>query len=144
MTTLKAANLYDVPFYGEYGNLSIAESTITGASIANGTDTIDFMVIPAQSKVYDWQMLNNAFTGGTSPTLSLGWRYADGSAGGGAAVLLAATAMGSAARTRAAAATVTPILVDKDIVIYGTSGGSGTSTAANVTVLVNYRVMGTK
>lgn len=144
MAKLLAQGMADTPFYGEYGNQSVSESSITGASVANGTDTIDFMTIPAQSKVYDWQMLTNAFTGGTSPTLSLGWRYADGTAGGGAAVLLAATSTSSAARTRAAAATTAPILVDKDIVIYATSGGSGTSTAANVTVLVDYRVMGTK
>lgn len=144
MAKLLAQGMADTPFYGEYGNQAVAESTITGASVANGTDTIDFCIIPAQSKLYDWQMLNNAWTGGTSPTLSLGWRYADGTAGGSATALIAATSMTSAARTRAAAAATAPILVDKDIIIYGTSGGSGTSTAANVTVLCDYRVMGTK
>ena len=131
-------NITQIPFAGQHGNLNNANDgkTLAAAAIA---DTIDFVTIPAASKIVDAHMVNAAL--GASTTVSLGWRYKDGTAGGSATAILAATSTVAAARTNMTAAPITPTL-PKDIVVYGTIA-CGAATG-RIDLVVKYQHLGAK
>lgn len=131
-------NITQIPFAGQHGNLNQINDgkTLAAAVIA---DTIDFATIPVGSRIVDAHMINAALGAGT--TLSLGWRYKDGTAGGSATAIFAATSMAAVARTNMATAPITPTLA-KDIVVFATlAGGAATG---RVDVVVKYQFLGTK
>jgi hypothetical protein len=80
------------------------------------------------------KMINAAL--GASTTVSLGFEYVDGSAGGGAAALIAATATNTAAKTDSPKA---PIMLDRDAYITATVGGAAASGALDAVVTFEFR-----
>lgn len=87
-------NKVDPPHAGEYGNYSVAHAQISdvtsmpvnqggytapGGIVQNG-DTIDLFYIPASCKVVNGYIYNSSAWGSNAPTLSIGWKWADGSA----------------------------------------------------------------
>jgi hypothetical protein len=137
MAKFFAIQFYDPVFAGEYGNLSAKAVNITAAAAI--ADTIDFMVLPGKCRLLDWAMQNAAL--GAGSTISVGWRYADGTAGGSATALLPATSTAAAARTTPLTNTGIPIDVDKDIIVYGTVAGG--AVAGRVDLRVEYEFRGT-
>lgn len=143
MAVIKGTGLYQIPYYGEYGNLSQMESAVPSGSVANA-DTVDFMTIPGGVKVVDVTTIFSAPTGGSAHTMSLGWRYADGSAGGSATAFFTTTSV-AGTNTRTRLGNVANVQVEKDIIIYGTFAvTTGPSTVVPYEVYVDYKALGTK
>jgi hypothetical protein len=136
MAKVTSDNFTGIRIFGEYGDLSAAEDGKTFAA-QPAADTCDLYTISGSSKIIDGHLVNAAL--GAGVTISVGWRFADGSAGGSATALLPATVCTAAARTNIP---VAPFQVDKDIVVYATIGvGAATGRIDFVT---KYRAMGTK
>lgn len=97
MSEIKSENYTNVPVSCTFGNVS---SNDAGVTLAAGqiADEIQLMEVPAGTKISDVKMVNAAL--GASSTISIGWRYKSGTAGGGVDALLAATDTSSAAVTR--------------------------------------------
>lgn len=138
MAQILGDNINDIQMYGEYGNCSIADGgkTLAAAAIA---DTVDLIKLDGPVRILDAHMINAAL--GAATTVSLGWRYSDGTAGGSATAILAATGTVAAARTNTAAAPIQPSL-QKGITIYATVGG-GVATG-RLDAVVKYRALGGK
>ena len=138
MAQVFADDINQIAFAGQHGNYNVIEDGKTLAAFLVA-DTVDLMTIPARCKIDDFHLINAAL--GAAVTLSLGWRYKDGTAGGSATALMAATAMTAAARTNMAVAPVLPSL-QKEIVVYGT--GAGATAAGRIDLVVRYRALGGK
>lgn len=133
---MDANNLAGVQHAGEYGNGSRAWSSATLAALADGS-LVDFLEVPAGTDLYEAKLGNAAL--GASTTISLGWRYKDGSAGGSATAILAAASTVSAGSRESAL--ITPIRFEKPAIIYATMGGAaGTGQLA---VKIEYVHVGT-
>lgn len=136
MATINGDNINDLQVYGAWGNTAVADGgkTLAAAAIA---DTVDLMKIDGPCRIEDAHMINAAL--GAGVTISLGWRYQDGSAGGGAAAIFAATAAAAAGRVSMGLA---PFSTTKGIVIYATVGGGAATGRIDVAVL--YKALGGK
>jgi hypothetical protein len=121
MATINAPSLLDVVYSGPCP-LANAHGYITLASVP-AADKIRLNRVYAGTKIYDVRMVNAAL--GASTTVSLGFEYVNGEAGGGATALMAATSTSAAASTRQAA--IAPITLAYDAYITATIGG-GTAT----------------
>lgn len=135
MAQIIASTMKNTPYNGEEGNKSSDHGAHLLASAAIA-DTVDLLTIPGGSKLLDVAMINAAL--GTSTTVSLGWRYKDGTVGGSATALLIATSTAAAAKTPSAFA---PITFAKDVVLYGTVAG-GVATG-QLDVVTGYIFQGT-
>lgn len=138
MATILGDAINDLQMYGEYGNCSIADGGKTLAA-ANIADTVDLLQIEGPIRFEDIHMVNAAL--GASTTVSLGWRYKDGTAGGSATALLAATSTAAAARTNGTSAPFST-LSGKTVVIYGTVAGA--AATGRVDVVLRYKALGGK
>lgn len=118
MATINAPSLQDTQYSGDCP-LAAAHGYITLASAQVG-DKVRLTKLYAGTKIYGAKMVNAAL--GASSTVSLGFEYVDGQAGGGAAALIAATNTASAAVTREGA--IAPIVLDYDAYITATIGGA--------------------
>ena len=125
MATIQADNYSQIANAGTWGNKSGKLCTVTLAAAAIA-DVIELCKLPAGTTLLDWFSHNAAL--GASTTLSYGWKYADGSAGGGAAVLAAAASTANAGMTRSA---VAPITFDKDVILTATVGGAAATGVVN-------------
>ena len=117
MTALVAASVNNAVYAGEEGNLSADLGLYTFAAGQIG-DTVDLQTIPAGTQLLDLDIIFAAL--GAGSTLSFGWRYKDGSAGGSATALLAAT---STAAAGVASASFTPITFLNTAILYATIAG---------------------
>ncbi|MBX9850022.1 MAG: hypothetical protein K2X64_12060 [Rhodocyclaceae bacterium] len=135
MAQIIASTMKITPYTGDAGNLSgdHGSAVLNAAQIA---DTIDLLSIPAGAKLRNVNLINAAL--GALTTVSLGWRYKDGTAGGSAAALLAATSTAAAAKT---AGTFAPIVFTKDAVLYATVGGAAAS--GQIDAVTEYVFQGT-
>lgn len=135
MAQIIASTMKINPYTGEEGNLSgdHGSAVLNAAQIA---DTIDLLPIPAGAKLRNVDLVNAAL--GATTTVSLGWRYKDGTAGGSATALLGATSTAAAAKTTSAFA---PIVFAKDAVLYATVGGAAAS--GQIDVVTEYVFQGT-
>jgi hypothetical protein len=115
--------------------LANAHGYITLASAASG-DKVRLNKVYAGTKIYDIKLVNAAL--GASTTVSLGYEYVNGEAGGSATALLAATSTSSAAATQQGA--VAPITLAYDAYITATIGG-GTATG-QLDVVTTYEFKG--
>jgi hypothetical protein len=134
-----ADNITQVPVAGQHGNLNSAEDGRTLAALPIA-DFVDLLIFPAGSKLIQGVLITAAL--GASTTLSVGWRYRDGTAGGSATALLAATSTASAARTNL---TFVPLEIpnrSKEVVIFATAGGA--AATGRVDMLMEYRTLGGK
>lgn len=136
MATIKSDNINDLQFYGEYGH---ADSAVGGVTLAAAqiADIIDLLKLDGPVEISDAFMINAAL--GAGSTISLGWRYQDGSAGGGAATIFAATATNAAGRVNMGLAS---FKTTKAIVIYATVGGG--AATGRVDFVIRYRALGGK
>lgn len=129
MATINAPSIADTQNSGNLG-LVPAHGTITLAA-AQIADKVRLMRLPKGTKVHDLRMVNAAL--GAASTVSLGYEYVNGEAGGGAAALLAATATVAAGCTRMA---VAPVRMLFDAYVTATVGGGAVTGALDV-VLIN-------
>lgn len=135
MAKIIASTMTNTPYTGEEGNKSAdhGQAVLAAAAIA---DTVDLLNIPAGSKLLDVALISAAL--GAGSTVSLGWRYKDGSVGGSATALLPVTGTAAAAKTPSAFA---PIAFAKDVVLYATIGGA--AATGQIDVVTGYIFQGT-
>lgn len=133
MATINALSLQDVMYSGA-APLANAHGYVTLAATPVA-DKVRLNKVYAGTKVYSAKMVNAAL--GASTTVSLGFEYVNGEAGGGGAVLLPATATATAGATRNSAA---PMVMQFDAYITATVGGA--TATGQVDVVVEYEFRG--
>ena len=127
MATINAPTLQNTQYSGDCP-LAKAHGQITLAA-AQIADKVRLVRLFKGSKIHGVKMINAAL--GASTTVSIGYEYANGEAGGSATALLAATATSSAATTRDSAA---PVVMAYDAYITATvAGGAATGLLDVVT-----------
>lgn len=132
MATLNASTLNDVQYSGDCPLANAQGSyTLAAAAIA---DKVRLVKLYAGTKIYNTKMVNAAL--GASTTVSLGFEYVDGQAGGGAAVLLAATSTASAASTNGATA---PVTLAYDAYVTATIGGAAATGLIDAVVTYEFK-----
>jgi hypothetical protein len=132
MATINAPTLQDVQYSGDCPLAAAhGKATLAAAAIA---DKVRLVKLYAGTKVHDVRLINAAL--GASTTVSLGFEYVNGEAGGSATALLAATSTVSAASTRMAAA---PVTLDYDAYIIATIGGGAATGLVDVDVLFEFK-----
>lgn len=140
MSTANSPTYTKTPMAGEYGNKSFQHDTATLVSTVNGKlgDVINMGVIPGGAKVLGFREAHAALN--ATVTISYGWSYVDGTAGGSATALLAATAANAAGGTVNTG--LVPFTVDKDINVYATVGGAAAD--GQIDCVIDYHFSGTK
>lgn len=131
MATINAPTLADTQYTGS-APLASAVGSITLAAAAIATK-VRLLRLSKGAKIHDLRMINAAL--GADTTVSIGWEYVHGEAGGGAAVLLAATSTVAAASTATASA---PVLLAYDAYITATVGGGAATGKVDVVVFHEY------
>lgn len=134
MATINAPSLQNTQYSGDCP-AAFAHGSVTLASAAT-TTKVRLLKLFAGTKIYGTKMVNAAL--GASTTVSVGYEYVDGQAGGGAAALIAATDTSAAAKTDSVKA---PIVLDYDAYITATVGGA--SATGQVDVVMSFEHRGT-
>lgn len=132
MATINAPTLQDIQYSGD-SPLAAAHGKVTLAAAAIA-DKVRLVKLYAGTKVHDVRLINAAL--GASTTVSLGFEYVNGEAGGSATALLAATSTASAASTRAI---VAPVVLDYDAFITATIGGAAATGVIDVDVIFEFK-----
>lgn len=133
MATINAPSMQDIQYSGDCP-FAPAHSSITLAAQPSG-DKVRLFKLYAGTKIHDLKMVNAAL--GASTTVSLGFEYANGEAGGGATALLAATNTASAAVTRQGA--IAPVVLQYDAYVTATIGGASATGQLDVDVFFEFR-----
>jgi hypothetical protein len=132
MATINAPTLQNVQYSGECPAAHAhGQVTLAAAQIA---DKVRLVKLFAGTKVYSCKMINAALGAGT--TVSVGFEYVNGEAGGGAATLIAATATNAVAKTDSGAA---PVVLDYDAYITATVGGAAATGLLDVVLGFEFR-----
>jgi len=134
MATINAPSLLDTVYSGECP-LAAAHGYITLAAVPVA-DKIRLNKVYAGTKIYDVKMVNASL--GASTTVSLGYEYVNGEAGGSATALLAATATSSAGTTRQTG-NIPPVTLEYDAFITATIGGGTATGALNVVTTYEFK-----
>lgn len=134
MATINAPTLLDVVYSGDCP-FAAAHGQATLASAAIG-DKVRLNKLFAGTKIYGVKLVNAAL--GASTTVSVGFEYVDGQAGGGAAALIAATSTASAAVTREGA--TAPVTLAYDAYVTATVGGA--AATGQIDTVVTYEFKG--
>ncbi len=121
MATINAPTLQETQYSGDCP-LAVAHGSVTLASAAIA-DKVRLVKLYAGTKLYDVHMVFADL--GTGTTVSVGYEYVNGEAGGSATALLAATDVATAAGD--ANSKFAPITLAYDAFITATIGG-GTAT----------------
>ena len=132
MATINAPSLKDVQPSGDRGAVH-AHGCITLAAAAI-SDKVRLVKLFAGTKVYTTTMINAAL--GASTTVSVGFEYVDGQAGGTATAFIPATSTVAIAKTESI---VKPVVLDYDAYVTATVGGGAATGALDVTVLYEHR-----
>lgn len=101
------------------------------AKVAAIADKIYFGIIPGGVEVNSLDIITDALASGT---LSVGWEYVDGSAGGSATAFFNAQTIATAGRFSSAAQ---PIVFNKPVRLYGTVGGAALLVTTKITPVVS-------
>lgn len=133
MATINAPTLLDVVYSGDCP-FAAAHGQATLASAAIG-DKVRLNKLFAGTKIYGVKLVNAALGMGT--TVSVGFEYVDGQAGGGAAALIAATSTASAATREGATA---PVTLAYDAYVTATVGGA--AATGQIDTVVTYEFKG--
>lgn len=133
MATINAPTINDVQYSGDCP-LAVAHGAVTLAAAAIA-DKVRLVKLYAGTKIHDVRMTNAAL--GAASTLSLGYEYVNGEAGGSATALLAATSTVSAATTRQGA--TAPVTLAYDAYVYATVGGGAVTGALDVQVTFEFK-----
>lgn len=132
MATINAASLKDVQPSGDRGAMHAhGYVTLAAAAVA---DKVRLVKVFAGTKIFQTTLINAAL--GASTTVSVGFEYVDGQAGGSATALIPATATNAIAKTESI---VRPIVLDYDAYITATIGGAAATGQVDVTVLFEHR-----
>lgn len=134
MATINAPTLLDVVYSGDCP-FAAAHGQATLASAQIG-DKVRLNKLFAGTKIYGVKLVNAAL--GASTTVSVGFEYVDGQAGGGAAALIAATSTASAAVTREGA--TAPVTLAYDAYVTATVGGA--AATGQIDTVVTYEFKG--
>jgi len=132
MATINAPSLQDVVYSGDCP-LANAHGYITLAS-AQVADKVRLVKVFKGTKLYDIKLVNAAL--GASTTVSLGYEYVNGEAGGSATALLAATSTASATATRGVGA---PVTLAYDAYLTATIGGAAATGAIDVVATYEFK-----
>lgn len=135
MATINAPSLQDIVYSGDCPS-AYAHGYINLVNAAIG-DKVRLSRMYAGSKLYESFMVNAAL--GASTTVSIGFEYVDGQAGGGAAVLIPATNTAGAARTNTPNR---PFILEYDAYITATIGGA--AATGQLDVMLDFEFKGTK
>ena len=133
MATLNASTLNDTQYSGDCP-LANAHGVYTFAATP-AADVVRLVKLYAGTKIHDIKLVNAAL--GASTTISLGFSYVNGEAGGGATALLAATSTVSAAATRMGA--ISPVTLEYDAFITATVGGGAATGKIDVIVTFEFK-----
>jgi hypothetical protein len=129
MATINAPSLQDTVYSGDCP-LANAHGYVTLASAQIG-DKVRLNKVYAGTKIYDVKFVNAAL--GASTTVSIGYEYVNGEAGGSATALMAAAATSSAGTSRQSG-NIPPVTMDYDAYIIATiAGGAATGKLDVVT-----------
>ncbi len=126
MATLNAPSLQDTQYSGDCP-LAVAHGYMTLAAVPIA-DKIRLVKLYAGTKLHDVRMVNAALGGST--TVSVGWEYVNGEAGGSATALIPATSTAAAASTRQGA--VAPVHLAFDAFITATIAGAAATGQLDV------------
>lgn len=132
MATINAPSLQDTVYSGDCP-LANAHGYVTLAAAAIG-DKVRLNKVYAGTKVYDVSMINAAL--GAGVTVSVGFEYVDGQAGGSATAFLPATAASAAARTESA---VKPVTLAYDAYIIATIAGGAATGQLDTVVTYEFK-----
>lgn len=132
MATINAASLKDVQPSGDRGAMHAHGYVTLAAAAVN--DKVRLVKVFAGTKIFQTTLINAAL--GASTTVSVGFEYVDGQAGGSATALIPATATNAIAKTESI---VKPIVLDYDAYITATIGGAAATGQVDVTVLFEHR-----
>lgn len=134
MATLYADQFSEILRTGSWGNANKhhAAKTLAAAQIA---DELVLCEVPAGTKLHDLRAVIAAL--GATTTMSFGWRYKGGEAGGGAAALEAAAPTASASNVRG---TFVPVTFVYDAYITATVGGA--AATGQVDAVLDYEYKG--
>lgn len=128
MATINAQSLPNVQYSGAYPSAHAhGYHLLAAAAIA---DKVRLVKLYAGTKIYSARLITGA-TLGASTTVSVGFEYVDGQAGGGAAVLVPASATTAAGAT---ASIVAPVTLLFDAYITATIGGAAASGQLDVVI----------
>ena len=134
MATINAPSLLDTVYSGDCP-LAAAHGYITLAAAASG-DKVRLNKVYAGTKVYDVKMVFGDL--GTGTTMSVGFEYVNGEAGGSATAFLPATDVATAAGSARSAAA--PVTLAYDAYIIATVGGA--SATGQLDVVTTYEFKG--
>ena len=132
MATINAPTLLEVQYSGDCP-LANAHGSVTLASAAIA-DKVRLVKLYAGTKVHDVKMVNAAL--GASSTVSVGYEYVNGEAGGSATAFIGATSTASAAATRSA---VAPVTLAYDAYIIATVGGAVATGLVDVVTTFEFK-----
>ena len=132
MATINAPTLQDVQYSGDCPS-AFAHGAVTLAAAAIA-DKVRLVKLYAGTKVFEANMINAAL--GASTTVSIGFEYVNGEAGGSATAFIPATSTASAARVESA---VKPIVLAYDAYIIATVGGAVATGTLDVIVSFEFK-----
>ena len=127
MAEIKSDNYTDVPVSSTFGNVAshLVTATLAAAAVADEVQLAEF---PAGTQLLDLHAVAAAM-GGTSGTISYGWRYKSGASGGGGAALEALAAVDSASDVRG---TFVPVTFAEKAIVTATIAGDAATGALNI------------
>jgi hypothetical protein len=132
MATINAPSLSYIQYSGDCP-AAHAHGAVTLAA-ANIADKVRLVKLYAGTKIHGARMINAAL--GASSTVSIGFEYADGQAGGGAAAIIPATSTAAAANTPTV---VAPFLLLYDAYVTATVGGAAVTGQLDVAISFEFR-----
>lgn len=142
MAQLIAGDARKAPFAGDVGNKGVWSGYYKYPVAGANGDTIDLFEVPAGARVFEVGVANSAF--GAGVTLSLGWKYKDGSAGGTATALMAATSVATAGSLGGNILPIDNTGSGKSMIVYATIGGGNPAANSEVFARVEGEFVGTK
>lgn len=117
MATINAPSLYTTVYSGD-SPLAVAHGSVVLAAAAVG-DKVRLSKVFAGAKVYDAKTISGAL--GAGVTVSLGFEYVNGEAGGSATAFLNAADCAAAGKDESSAA---PVTFNYDAYVIATIGGA--------------------
>lgn len=132
MATINAPTLQDVQDSGNHGAVH-AQGTVTFAATPIA-DKVRLVRLYAGTKIYATRFVNAAL--GVGSTISVGFEYVNGEAGGGAANLIPATTSAAVSRVDS---TIAPIFLPFDAYVTATVGGGAATGLLDVVVVFEHK-----
>ena len=133
MATLNAGSVNKTQSSGDKG--AVNAHGFYSFSAAQVGDKVRLLRLYPGTKIYDTKMIVAALGAGT--TVSIGYEFADGTAGGSAAALIPATSTANAGKTTS---TIAPLVVGQEFYVTATVGGA--AATGRIDVVIDYEFEG--